>query len=72
MFHTLAAQLVVLTAIAARAGDGVRARTRPRPHQDAGISTLEAIILILGGITIASLLVAALTQFVQTNVAKIR
>jgi hypothetical protein len=45
---------------------------RPRAHDDTGAGTLETVILVLGGISLATLLVGALTVAVHNYIAKIK
>jgi hypothetical protein len=67
MYYTLVRHLALLGKAAAAA---LRDDAGRRPRAEAG-QTLEWVILILGAITVASILVAALTQAVQARVAQI-
>jgi hypothetical protein len=67
MYYTLVRHLALLgRATLAAYHDGAGRRSRAEAGQ-----TLEWVILILGAITVASILVAALTQAVQARVAQI-
>ena len=61
-----ASTLVVLGALSDRVRDGWRLR-----GTDQGASTLELVILILGLITVATLLVATLTAAVKSRTDQI-
>ena len=62
----LTTTFTVLAALTGRVRDGWRAR-----GTEAGASTLELVILILGLITVATLLVATLTAAVKSRTDQI-
>ena len=66
MNEVLTTTLTVLGALTGRIRAGVASRGR-----DAGASTLELVILVLGLVTVATLLVATLTAAVKSRTDQI-
>ncbi len=71
MIETLTRHLVLAAHVLAGAVHD-RARRRTRVADDAGLSTLELTILALGLLTLAGLLIAALTSAINRRVAQIQ
>lgn len=71
MIETLTRQLVMVARVLAGAVHD-RARRRTRAADDAGLSTLEMTILALGLLTLAGILIAALTGAINRRVAQIQ
>ena len=69
MIEILTSQLVLTARVLAGA---VRRRATARAGDDAGLSTLELTILALGLLTLAGILIAALTGAVNRRVSQIQ
>jgi hypothetical protein len=63
--------VIVLTALATRLRQGIRARLGGNPAET-GASTLEMVIITLGLITVAGVLVAAITAAVKSRTDQIK
>jgi len=67
----LALTLQVLAATAGLTADRVLGRPGPPHDDDAGLSTLEVVVIALGLFLIAGILVAAITTAVTSRLAQI-
>lgn len=71
MDHLIAPLLVLLQLQLTRARSALRTRREPLPAE-AGVSTLEMVIIALGLMAVAALLVAAITAAVTRRTSQIQ
>ena len=72
MSEQLTPLLVTLAALYDRLRRGIRARTARGGDAEFGASTLEMVIITLGLITVAGVLVAAITAAVKSRTEQIK